>query len=188
MHMARQRCVAARLLIPKPISMRKYGHISLACALMESAVHKRTRTGAGGCTIFRPFALTGSDSFSDCLDCAWGLLTLFYKISRRCSCPLFSLQCFAKDGNAWGRVAECQVVQRKPPHGLIAVRSRTFFLPGRPELRQDRTAPSIPVTNPANTAFQKLAFKTVRRSTYLSFSEDAMRLRTATCKAGPSRR
>src|SRR3954454_24035860 len=45
MHMARQRCVAARLLIPKRISMRKYGHISLACALMESAVHKRTRTG-----------------------------------------------------------------------------------------------------------------------------------------------
>ena|SRR5438045_355454 len=188
MHMARQRCVAARLLIPKPISMRKYGHISLACALMESAVHKRTRTGD-----WRAHHLAGL--CADWFRFVFGLPRLrlgpasrFYKISRRCSCSLFSLQCFAKDGNAWGRVAECQVVQRKPPHGLIAVRSRTFFLPGRPELRQDRTSPSIPVTNPANTAFQKSAFKTVRRSTYLSFREDAMRLRTATCKAGPSRR
>jgi hypothetical protein len=78
----------------------------------------------------------------DCLDCESLYLTMdFYKASERCSLGLFSLQYLAKDGNAWGRVAECQVVQRKTTARVDHCTLKDFFLPGRPELRQHRTAP-----------------------------------------------
>lgn len=47
-------------------------------------------------------------------------------------------------GAGWRNAKLCS---EKPPHGLITVRSRNFFLPGRPELRQHRTLQYLSATD-----------------------------------------